>query len=313
MNAHILRNRAIRAARDFFRERGILEVRTLKCVSAGAMEPYIDSFGVSGHLSGRIGDLATSPEFAMKKVFAAEMAAAPGAHGIYEIAPVFRDDHKGALHAHEFTMVEWYAKNTALADIVSDAVGLIEALAHALTGGNTSLPVSNLTLKDLFSQSGFTPDAENPTAFTDHYRKLHGGLPHHLNTLDCEICCFNLLFDELVLPSLRTIPGLAAVHGFPECLAALAQVSEGIALRTEIYHAGVELANAYQEEDDAEKVRGRWLAYNQIRQLRGVAPHAVDEALLAALPDMKNTAGVAVGLERILIALVPEISLSWLG
>lgn len=303
MTAQLRRNRAIRAARTFFDQRGLLEVRTPKCVPAGAMEPYIDTFALTSSLSGHTGYLASSPEFAMKKIFAAEVEQAPAVNGIYEIAPVFRDDRAGALHLPEFTMVEWYVRNTERQSILAMAVELMRFVAAAVDKAIAPPTMTTVDLREILAERGFTPEAGCPLPYSQLYATRVDAMPHHVNALDGEIACFNLLFDEVVLPVIRQMPGIVAVEGFPECLAALATCEQRTAARTELFFAGVELANAYSEESDSEKIRQRWVDYNEIRRLRGMPEHPVDEELLLASRTMQGVCGIALGLERLLLML----------
>ena len=66
-----------------------------------------------------------------------------------------------------------------------------------------------------------------------------------------------------------------------------------IAERGEIFFRGLELSNGYREEWRPEVARERWLRYNEIRALRPVAPHTIDEDLLQKLPYMQGVAGIA--------------------
>jgi len=279
-------NEAIRSTRKFFEAQGVIEVRTPKLVRSGAMEPYIDTFNVSGEYLTGAWHLATSPEFSMKKIWHSEMKSDADAKGIYEISTVFRDDKPGKNHFSEFTMVEWYCRDTTLAEILTMARDLI---------GHLGWPLS-------LTQIDPRPLLAHPVS---RYEKMHHTSPVHLNALDLEISSYNLLFDELLLPKIKQQQGLVAVGPYPQCLAALAYCDNGVAERSEIYYDGLEIANAYREEWRPEIARKTWADYNEIRRLRNLPVHALDEELLAALPSMKGVAGIALGLER-LIAVLPQ-------
>ncbi len=309
MNAQVLRNRAIRATRAFFAEREILEIRTPRAVPAAAMEPYIDAFALSGRNGNLQLRLATSPEMAMKKIYAPEMQADDRAAGIYEIAAVFRDDPETKNHASEFTMVEWYRRDCTLAQLLNETAGLVHRVALACGPGLPQGPLRTYELQSLFAEVGLELNFADPHCFAAAWKEKHGDLPHHLNDLDLAICTFNLLFDEYILPRLKSESGLCAVSGYPETLGAMAYCENGVAERAEIYLNGIELANAYREEFRPQVVRDRWQRYNEIRALRGESPHAVDESVLAALPSMQGVAGVALGLERTIAAAVPGLAL----
>ena len=83
----------------------------------------------------------------------------------------------------------------------------------------------------------------------------------------------------------------------------------GVAERAEIYLGGIELANGYREEFRPQLVRERWIRYNEIRVLRREPVHTLDEAVLAALPSMQGVAGMALGLERMIVATTPGLTL----
>ncbi len=65
----------------------------------------------------------------------------------------------------------------------------------------------------------------------------------------------------------------------------------------------VELANGYHELNDAHEAARSVPADQQRRHERGQVQPAVDEALLSALPSMPACAGVAVGVDRLLMAM----------
>jgi lysyl-tRNA synthetase class 2 len=76
-----------------------------------------------------------------------------------------------------------------------------------------------------------------------------------------------------------------------------------VALRFELYAAGMELANAFEELTDATEQRAR---FEQDRARRkALYPERrdwpVDEALLAALPHMPPCSGIALGFDRLVM------------
>ena len=76
--------------------------------------------------------LHTSPEFALKKLLAA------GEEKIVDFARVFRNRERGALHAPEFTMVEWYRAGAPYEAVMADCAALLGEAARA--AGTDTLP-----------------------------------------------------------------------------------------------------------------------------------------------------------------------------
>ena len=79
---------------------------------------------------------------------------------------------------------------------------------------------------------------------------------------------------------------LTFVHRYPASQAALARLDPDdarLALRFELYHRGMELANGYHELSNAAEQRMRFNNDQQSRQQRGLPVHEFDPWLLAAL------------------------------
>jgi len=99
---------------------------------------------------------------------------------------------------------------------------------------------------------------------------------------------------------------MTVVHDWPATQAALARIRPGapaLAERFELYLGSVELANGYHELNDAAEQRARFERDHAIRTARGDVLPPLDEHLLAALPALPDCAGVAVGVDRLLMAM----------
>jgi lysyl-tRNA synthetase class 2 len=86
----------------------------------------------------------------------------------------------------------------------------------------------------------------------------------------------------------------------------LAKLRDGdppVAERFELFLGGYELANGYHELTDATEQRARFERDNARRRSRGQREVPIDERLLAALPRLPACAGVALGIERLLMCL----------
>ena len=112
-----------RSLRDWFDDRGILEVETPALSRAAAADPAIESLGLA--VSGVPHYLHTSPEFPMKRLLAA------GSGDIYQLCRVFRDGERGRRHRPEFTLLEYYRLGYDDRRLADEVDGL---LRHLLEG-----------------------------------------------------------------------------------------------------------------------------------------------------------------------------------
>jgi lysyl-tRNA synthetase class 2 len=98
------------------------------------------------------------------------------------------------------------------------------------------------------------------------------------------------------------------VYDFPACQAALAETKQlvtgdVVSDRFEFYVGGVEIANAYQELGDGQELTRRFAANNEQRQLSGKPIIEDDIELLAVIDDLPRCAGIALGIDRLTMAL----------
>ncbi|HXS04291.1 MAG TPA: amino acid--tRNA ligase-related protein, partial [Rhodanobacter sp.] len=99
---------------------------------------------------------------------------------------------------------------------------------------------------------------------------------------------------------------ITVIHDYPATQCALARIRPGeppLAERFELYLGRHELANGYHELNVASEQRARFERDNAIRRRRGLREPPVDERLLAALDALPDCAGVALGIERLLMCL----------
>lgn len=291
-----LRARLNAAIRGFFAARGVLEVETPMLSAAGNTEPNIDSFQTrfSGHVDAgpALRWLRTSPEYPLKRLLAA------GIGDCYELGRVFRNGEAGGRHNPEFTMLEWYRVGWDHRQLIEETVELVRT-ALALVGRSATLRV--LSYRELFKQGlDLDPFAAPLEALQQPLREIRidaDGLGRD-DWLD-------LLMTHRLQPAFPA-DRLTVVHDWPASQCALARVREDdppVAERFELYLGGYELANGYHELNDAAEQRRRFLRDHALRQARGAVLPPLDERLLQALPALPDCAGVAVGVDRLLMAM----------
>ncbi len=293
-----LRQRAALNAliRAFFAERDVLEVETPILSAAGNTEPNIDSFHTrfSGHVDAGSAQrwLRTSPEYPLKRLLAA------GVGDCYELGRVFRNGEAGGRHNPEFTMLEWYRVGWDHHRLIEETAALVRA-ALGLVQRTATLRV--IDYRGLYRQAlgvdPFDAGLEQLQAPLAGIRIDADGLTRD-DWLD-------LLMTHCIQPGFDD-DTMTVVHDWPASQAALARVRPGtppLAERFELYLGTVELANGYHELNDAAEQRARFERDLAKRRARGDVLPPLDEPLLAALPALPDCAGVAVGVDRLLMAL----------
>lgn len=297
------RAKLYRQIRQFFIERDVLEVETPILSQAGVTDVHLASVQAQRHLHGKKQThyLQTSPEFAMKRLLAS------GSGAIYQICKVFRDDEHGRKHNSEFTMLEWYRPQFSLKDLILEVTDLLNVVLAERFG---EVRPTVLSYKHAFiDRLDLNPLQATLQQLKDAAHRV--GL--NLDLGDDRLAYIDLLFSHMVEPSLG-FDTPVFLTDFPPELASLAKTKldedgEFVAARFELYIEGLELANAYDELIDAEVLRSRFQADNAEREKLGLHVMPIDEYLLAALPNMSECAGIALGIDRLLMVVMNQMKL----
>ena len=291
-----LRARLYALVRAYFADRHVLEVETPILSAAGNTEPNIESFTThfSGHVDAGARErwLRTSPEYPLKRLLAA------GIGDCYELGRVFRNGEAGGRHNPEFTMLEWYRVGWDHHRLMEETVGLVQA-ALAMAGRQADVVAT--TYRQLFLDAlAIDPDRASVEELRAPLAAF-GIDPEGLVRDDW----LDLLITHRLQPAFSA-DRITAIHDYPASQCALARVRPGeppLAERFELYLGRYELANGYHELNDAAEQRRRFERDNRVRRGRGQREIPLDERLLDVLDALPDCAGVALGVERLLMCL----------
>jgi lysyl-tRNA synthetase class 2 len=252
--------------------------------------------------------LRTSPEFACKKLLAA------GERRIVEFAKVFRNRERGALHHPEFTLIEWYRSGEPYRTLMGDCVTMLRTAARA--AGTRTLTFRGKTA-DAFAEPERLSVAEAFARFAgiDLLATLSGGAPDRdgfaraAQAAGIRVAAddhWGDIFSRVLVERIEANLGLGRVtilDEYPAVLSALARPAADprVAERFELYACGVELANGFGELNDAPEQRRRLEREMSEKQRIYGERYPVDEDFIAALGEMPEASGVALGLDRLVI------------
>ena len=276
----VLKERAliINAVRNFFKGNDFLEVETPIRLPSIIPEAQIDS------LSSEDFFLQASPELCMKRLVA------KGYDKIFQICKCFRKNERGEKHLPELTMLEWYAKDETYIDLMTTCQDLIRYIAREMENSLTliyqgqSIDLNKdfikLSVKDSFLQ------------FSD---------------TTMEEACINGKFDEIMSFKIEPELGIdqpAFLYDYPVALGSLAkskQSNPDLAERFELYIAGIELANGFSELIDPVEQKKRFESELALCKNQGKKEIPMPEKFLKDLSKMPKTAGIALGLDRLVM------------
>lgn len=283
LNEAGLKKRAalIQSIRLFFINREYIEVDTPLRLPVLIPEGHNQPVESGDHF------LQTSPEICMKRLLAET-----GCSRIFQICKCFRDKERGDRHLPEFTMLEWYRIHGDYFSLMSECEDLIAEAAGVFghssfipfMGHDVSLekPWLRLTVSDAFDR--FAPVSM-------------------VQALEQDV------FDEILCQYIEPKLGLTKpvfLHDYPVELGALARRKKqepSLAERFEIYIAGIELANGFSELTDQAEQQKRFETELDLIKDQGRTPAKLPEKFLASLPKMPETAGIALGIDRLAMVL----------
>ena len=292
MNVEVLKERAkiVGAIRRFFDGQGFIEVETAVRIDAPAPEEHIDCPPVVGG-----GYLRASPELQMKKLLAA------GMDRIYQIGPCFREGEKGSRHNPEFTMLEWYRKGANYLDIQRDLEGL---LADLVVVGSRSRTEED---KDFNIRCTPTTSDYNLLRVRDAYLQYAGWDPW---IGDWDQDRFDFDMATKIEPAIKSIGGGVFLMDYPPQAASLAKLRGDVAERWEFYFDGLELANCFTELCDRGEQLKRFEKSKETRKSLKESDYPLDYEFIDSLPQIESAAGVALGIDRLVMILTKTKEIS---
>ena len=304
----LARNRIQYAIRGWFLDQGFVEVDPACLVVSPGNELHLHALGtqiVGADLTRQQRYLHTSPEFAMKKLLAA------GEEKVFAFSHVWRGRERGPRHATEFVMLEWYRAAEPYTQLMTDCAAILRCAAeaagvdefrHGDRACDPRAPLEKVTVAEAFAAEGIdllatlAPPDQAGLALALKDAGI-GAAPD-----DGWSDLFSKALTERVEPALG--PAATVLDEYPAPEAALARRSARdprVAERFELFACGVELANGFGELTDPVEQRARFEEDMAERERIYGERYPMDEEFLAALADMPDASGIALGFDRLVM------------
>lgn len=289
------RSAMYRAIRDFFDNREYLELETPSLSSTLIPEPTIECFEtafINPYRAQKSFYLIPSPELFMKPFIAAT------GRSVYQICKCFRNSEQlGFEHNPEFTMLEYYTVGYD----EKDSIGLTKDLLSAV---GIKQEIETMTMDQAFQDlAGFSfLECQKPSQIRRKaYEKGLG--PFGPESWEDT---FNRIFLTFVEPCLSKDHPVILTD-YPRQIECLAKNDGLVKRRWEMYIGGIEVANCYDELTDVEQIRDVYERETAILSQRLDTPIPdTDPDFATKLQGMKPCSGVAMGLDRLLMAILDK-------
>ena len=283
----------LRSIRQFFDAHAVLEVETPVLSQHATVDRHIESFHTAQGAW-----LQTSPEFAMKRLLCA------GSGAIWQLCKVFRREEAGRHHNPEFSLLEWYQPDYDHHRLMDEVEQL---LRHC--GVIASEPFQRISYREGFVQHvGFDPLRASCEEMSAVAARFSPPPPQGLG--EVRDAWLDHFYGSVVSPQLG-LQQPCFIYDFPASQAALSRVRGEVAERFELVWRGVELANGFHELADADEQARRFAAELAERAEHGKSRPPADAHLIAALQaGLPDCAGVALGVDRLLMLLLDQPELS---
>lgn len=305
------RQQIIAAIREDLYDQDFIEVETPLLVKKTTPDTYIDSVSVGDYF------LITSTEYQVKRLIA------DGLKNVFTLTKNFRANDRGRYHSAEFTMLEWGCAFETIHEIEEDAVRFIQKAFRKLYPKQETLHFNGneinfikghwerLTVRDAFSSYLGLNDLgdfslENLCTAS---RKAGIVLPPGFQNDRSPAISFLLDLLQSHLGKQRPV----FLHEWPSFLTSSAPISphdQHVAERSELYIGGIEIANGFPFLTDPKKQKDLFAEQLEKRKELGKPVIAIDEKYIASLKDLPQGAGMALGIDRLVMVLTEATRLS---
>jgi len=308
----VLRSKIVQHVRNFLIRHNFMEVETpmMHVIPGGATAK---PFNTHHNALDMPLYLRIAPELYLKRLVVG------GFERVFEINRSFRNEGLSTRHNPEFTMVEFYAAYTNYHQLMDYTEELLKELAE-LAVGSTKVPYqglefdfgkpfARLSMKDAILQynEGVTADQletiEQATALAQSL-KIHVKEGYGLGKIITEI------FEETVEEKLMDP---TFITEYPAEVSPLARRNDDNAFitdRFELFIGGRELANGFNELNDAEDQAERFKSQVEAKDAGDDEAMHYDEDYITALEHgMPPTAGEGIGIDRLVMLFTDSASI----
>lgn len=305
------RSSIIKGVRDFFTDLDFMEVETpmMQPVAGGAAaKPFITHHNALDMTL----YLRIAPELYLKRLVIG------GFERVFEVNRNFRNEGVSTRHNPEFTMIEWYMAYADYHDLMDMIEDMVSSLAVKLYGTaeieynerviNLAGPWERLTMTDAIEKyTDFTADQlqtrEDALAVAEKIGLyIKDGWGKGKIVLE--------IFEELVEEKLFQP---TFIIDYPKEVSPLAKSKKDdpeTTERFELFIAGFELANGFNELNDPIDQRERFEKQVQEKQDGDEEAHMMDSDYIRALEyGLPPTAGAGLGIDRLVMLLTNSLSI----
>lgn len=307
-----IRSRIVRCIRDYFHDRGFMEVETpmMQVIPGGATaRPF------TTHHNALDQDmyLRIAPELFLKRLTVG------GYEKVFELNRNFRNEGLSTRHNPEFTMLEFYWAYARYDDLMDLTEDLFRSIANEVLGScsvryqdmefDFAKPFARLTVKEAVStycKLGDSVDLDDVKSLTREAKRL--GVSFDENWPKGKVLME--IFEQQVEESLEQP---TFITEYPIEVSPLARRNENnpeVTDRFELIVGGRELANGFSELNDPEDQAARFHA--QVAQKDAGDQEAMhfDEDYITALEyGMPPTAGEGIGIDRLVMLFTNSTSI----
>ncbi|MGZ6250664.1 MAG: lysine--tRNA ligase [Candidatus Chromulinivorax sp.] len=301
----------VQACREFLASHGYLEVETpmLHPIAGGAAaKPFVTHHNALGQ------DfyLRIAPELYLKRLVVG------GFDRVFEINRNFRNEGVSTRHNPEFTMLECYTAHENYQYGMHFVEQLIKAMVakvsdtKVVTFGEHVLdfakPFAKISMKSAVQKvHNLTEEEMNDATISQLLKKHHIALPKAHMTLAEKIY---LLFEETVE---STLIQPTFIIDFPIEVSPLAKrhaQDPDLAARAELFIAGMEIANLFNELNDPIDQAERFHEQMKAHAAGDEEAHQYDADFILALEHgLPPTVGFGIGIDRLVMLLTGSLSI----
>jgi len=306
----IKRSKLISSLRRFVDSFGYLEVETpvLQPLYGGASaRPFMTHHNaLDTRLYLRIAD-----ELYLKRLIVG------GFNGVYEISKDFRNEGMDKTHNPEFTMMELYVPYKDYEWMMNFVEEMINHICVEVFGTlDFEFENSNINFSSPWKRVSMTETLKEKTgvdvlnASFEELRTTAKRLNIDITHLDTKAQFIDEMFSQLVQPDLIQP---TFVIDYPLELSPLAKKHRskiGLVERFEGYVAGREICNAFSELNDPIDQKSRFEDQVKMKEAGDEEAHQIDDDFIRALEyGMPPTAGMGIGIDRLVMLLTNQISI----